>query len=294
VGRFVEHILYHDLNVIVNLRGLTFEEQRHFVRLFAEYLYRWNKEFGPRHLVIEEVQQFAPQQAKSEAKEILQVLSTMGRMEGIGLSVVTQRPAIVDKTVIANTDAFVFYQLMLPPDLGAVTEVLTAKTNMPKEEEAKINALVANMPSLTKGEVILYSPEWLQVAERARMDGKRFTPHTGATPDDYVRLLGDEDALLAQASRPAGLGAPSPGPVAAFPPPSVVPPPPLARSVAPSDLPRAAIPNEAMLGHPRAIAAGGAWKPALVAAAGFLALPAILIPLQLARSTTNTPSARSS
>lgn len=195
VGKFVRYILENDLNIIVNLRALTFEEQRVFIRLFTESLYRWNKEFGPRHLVVEEVQMFAPQGGKSEAKEMLQVLSTMGRMEGIGLSVITQRPAIVDKTVIANTDAFVFFQLMLPQDLGAVTDVLTAKTNLAPEEQARIDDIIASMPSLKKGHAIVYSPEWLQRAEEVVVDGKRVTKHTGQTPENYIRPMGDEPGM---------------------------------------------------------------------------------------------------
>lgn len=195
VGRFVRYILENDLNIIVNLRALTFEEQRVFVKLFCENLYRWNKEFGPRHLVVEEVQQFAPQGGKSESKEMLQVLSTMGRMEGIGLSVITQRPAIVDKTVIANTDAFIFFQLMMPQDLGAVTEVLTARTNMADEDQRRIEDIIAKMPSLQKGRAIIYSPEWLQRTEEVSIDGKRVTKHTGQTPDNYIRPMGDEPGM---------------------------------------------------------------------------------------------------
>lgn len=295
VGRFVLHVLENDLNVIINLRSLTFEEQRVFLRLFAEYLYRWNKEYGPRHLVIEEVQQFAPQQGKSEAKEILQVLSTMGRMEGIGLSVVTQRPAIVDKTVIANTDAFVFYQLMLPQDLGAVTEVLTAKTNMPKEEEQKIEAIIASMPSLGKGEITLYSPEWLQVAARAKVNGKRLTPHTGATPDDYVRPLGDEPQLAAAGAVRADL-APATATTSALPErsPSQVPNetvPPAQAGAAPAPLPRASIPLELLTPPPRVVPR---WKVATAAAAGIALFPIFYVPLHVALRRLSSAGATSS
>lgn len=195
VGRFVQHVLQNDLNIVVNMRALSFDQQRVFIALFLENLYRHNKDYGPRHLVVEEVQQFAPQGGKAESKEMLQVLSTMGRMEGIGLSVVTQRPAIVDKTVIANTDLFMFFQLMLPQDLGAVEEVLTARTNLPPEEEAKIDGMISSMPTLHKGEAIAYSPEWLMLAEKRKVDAKRVTPHTGQTPDNYVRPMGDEPGL---------------------------------------------------------------------------------------------------
>lgn len=293
VGKFVLYVLENDLNVIINLRSLTFEEQRIFLSLFAGYLYRFNKEYGPRHLVIEEVQQFAPQQGKSESKEILQVLSTMGRMEGIGLSVVTQRPAIVDKTVIANTDAFVFYQLMLPQDLGAVTEVLTARTSMPKEEEQKIEAIIASMPSLGKGEIILYSPEWLQVAERAQVNAKRITPHTGATPDDYVRPLGDEPQL-AHAAAAGSLATTTPPPPAPLAPPR----PPLETATVPTvqapsniaPLPRAPIPHAAML-QPPASSAGSPWRAAAACFVGFALFPAIFLPLHFAFGARVVPVA---
>lgn len=270
VGKFCHYILENDLNVVINLRGLTFEDQRLFLRLFAEELYRSNKEYGPRHLVVEEVHQFAPQGAKSEAKEMMQVLSTMGRMEGIGLSVVTQRPAIVDKTVIANTDCFVFYQLMLPQDLGAVTEVLTAKTNMPKEEEAKIDAIIAAMPSLGKGEVTVYSPEWLQMAERCKLNGKRFTPHSGTTPDNYVRPIGDEPGLAETAPFVEG----DPEPIATSPVPhdeqsaSPLGPPPTIPLREGTEVPALATPTLRR------------WHVAAAAAGGLCLFPALYLPLR--------------
>ncbi|HWH08111.1 MAG TPA: DUF87 domain-containing protein [Candidatus Thermoplasmatota archaeon] len=290
VGRFVRHILENDLNIVVNLRALSFDEQRLFIALFLENLYRWNKDFGPRHVVVEEVQQFAPQGGKAESKEMLEVISTMGRMEGIGFSVVTQRPAIVSKTVIANTDAFFFFQLMLPQDLGAVEEVLTARTSLPPEEEKKIQEIIGSMPSLGKGEVILYSPEWLQTAERKRVNGRRVTPHTGGTPDNYVRPMGDEPGLgdnpafqdgapgSATPATPAAggeAGAADPATFRGAHPPSVSAPP----GAGSSPLPRAEVPSS-LPPLPPPVRRVSAYKVAALLGVGALAFPVVLLPLQ--------------
>ena len=103
--------------------GLTIGAQQRFVTAFLEELYRLNSQ--PLHLVIEEIDEFAPQSGAPGIERMLGAVARIfqrGRKKGFRAIAITQRPANVHKRVLAQCNALVTLRLVAPQDRKAVAE----------------------------------------------------------------------------------------------------------------------------------------------------------------------------
>lgn len=122
-------------------------------------------------VLIDEVQQFIPQDKSVRIQEILDI-SQRGRKRGLGLVLATQRPAIVDKTALSQCDTQLVGLLPLQNDKEAVASFFSGSPGG--------RALLERLPSLQQGFFyalgsIAKIPELVHVR-------KRITTHAGATP----------------------------------------------------------------------------------------------------------------
>ena len=108
---------------IIDLDGLTIGAQQRFVTAFLEELYRLNTQ--PLHLVMEEIDEFAPQTGAPGTERMLGAVARIfqrGRKKGFRAIAITQRPANVHKRVLAQCNALVTLRLVAPQDRKAVAE----------------------------------------------------------------------------------------------------------------------------------------------------------------------------
>jgi len=104
-----------------------------------------NKEFTTL-FVIEEAQNFAPEHGSklNPAYKYMKKIASEGRKFGVGMIVVTQRPAYVSKDILAQCNTQAIFRLINPNDIGAVKEVVEGVS----EQELK------NLPHYIKGQCI--------------------------------------------------------------------------------------------------------------------------------------------
>src|SRR6266571_567563 len=87
--------------------------QDRFARDFAVRLYQRKKKQPnptPLHLFVDEADSFAPQVAGHDQKAMLGAFESLvrrGRMAGIGTTLVTQRPAVLNKNVLTMTECLI-------------------------------------------------------------------------------------------------------------------------------------------------------------------------------------------
>ena len=120
---------------IINLRGVPPEVQevvayKLLMDLFAE---RKKGNIPPFFLVIEEAQNFCPERSYGESKSspIIRQIAAEGRKFGLGLGIITQRPARLEKSVISQAGTQIIMKLTNPNDTRAVAgsiEGITAET----------------------------------------------------------------------------------------------------------------------------------------------------------------------
>lgn len=78
----------------------------------------------PWFLVVEEAHEFVPQGAAALTKKVLTRIALRGRKRGIGLVLVSQRSAKVDKDVLSQAEYYILHKVVHPADLRVYRDLL--------------------------------------------------------------------------------------------------------------------------------------------------------------------------
>jgi len=163
--------------LVLDLSLLRKGEQQRFVTAFAERLYHSNRR--AIHLVLDEADAFAPQRTQPGQQRMLGAMEDLvrrGRARGIGVTMITQRPAVLHKDLLTQIQVLVCLRLVAPQDRQAVDAWVRA--NGTDEQRAE---LMASLASLAVGEAWVWSPGWLGLFERVKIR-RRETFDSSATP----------------------------------------------------------------------------------------------------------------
>jgi len=156
-------------------------EQDRFAMEFGERLYRAkNKHRFPMHLFIDEADAFLPQQPMPEQRRMLGAYDTIvrrGGIRGIGVSLISQRPAVVNKNVLSQVECLIVLQILGAHDRAAIESWV--KQHGAKKDCA---ALMDSLASLGLGEAWFWSPAWLDVFKKTQVR-KRETFNSSKTPE---------------------------------------------------------------------------------------------------------------
>ena len=146
-------------------------------RLVFEFNF-WNpqcREF-PLFLVCEEAHEYIPRLEAPryrEARRAMERISKNGRKYGVGLCVVSQRPADVSETVLAQCSSYICLRISNPDDQDYV------RSMVPESAQGTFAALTA----LAKGEAIALG-EAVPMPTRFKID--RPNPPPNSTDVDYA------------------------------------------------------------------------------------------------------------
>jgi hypothetical protein len=123
----------------------TGADARRFITAFAETFFRAKaKHPSPVHLVLEEADEWVPQNpAKDEAKMLgaFQRIARIGRNFGIGFTVISQRPQGISKKVLNLTDMLVVLGMSGNHERKAIAEWMVDKDIDSKQREAALASL---------------------------------------------------------------------------------------------------------------------------------------------------------
>jgi len=154
--------------------------QDRFATEFAERLYRIKERHRePLHLFIDEADSFIPQRPIKGQERMLgafEALVRRGGIRGIGVTLISQRPAVINKNVLTQTECLIVLQTTAPQDQDAIDEWVKRNGT---EENRKI--LMSSLASLQKGEAWIWSPAWLEIFKRINIR-ERNTFNSSATP----------------------------------------------------------------------------------------------------------------
>lgn len=154
-------------------------QEMRFMVNFAETIYRLNR--AALHLFVDEADRYAPQQ-KNYGGDELKMLGAMedivrrGRKRGIGCTLITQRPSVLNKNVLTQCEVLVSLRLVHPRDIGAIKEWVDVHADPQQARD-----MIASLPSLPIGTAWFWSPGWGDFFERVKIR-ERHTFDSGATP----------------------------------------------------------------------------------------------------------------
>ena len=138
-----QHTPYHELvkpgqATIINGRGMDPDIIDLLVYKLTKDLFSLRKQekIPPFFLVIEEAHNFCPERNFGEKKssKILRTVASEGRKFGLGLCVVSQRPARVDKSVLSQCSTQLIMKITNPNDIKAVSQSVEGMTQYTEQE----------------------------------------------------------------------------------------------------------------------------------------------------------------
>lgn len=148
-----------------------------FVVDFGERLFRAKaRDRTLIHLVLEEADSFAPQKGgvdDARMRGAIEQIVRRGRSRGLGLTMVTQRSAVLNKDVLSQADVLIAMRTTSPHDVAAIKLWISAHA----DDELGV---VESLPSLETGDAWVWNPE-RGLLERVRIRRRR-TFDSSATP----------------------------------------------------------------------------------------------------------------
>jgi uncharacterized protein len=175
-------VIEHPGAYVIDLSGLESKAAEHrFAADFLERLYRAKAtRREPLLVVVDEADGFAPQRPGPEQTRTLGALEAIvrrGRIRGLGVVLVTQRAAVLNKNVLTQIEVLVAMQTTGPQDRAAIDDWI--KGNGTPEERTEV---LGSLASLEQGEAWIWSPSWLRQLVRIRVRTRR-TFDSSKTPE---------------------------------------------------------------------------------------------------------------
>jgi hypothetical protein len=159
---------------ILDISEMSEGDKIRFLIDFAERLYRRNTE--PLHLFLEEADDYCPQRPMREQARLLRAWENVvrrGRGRGLGMTMITQRSAALNKNVLTQIETLFVLRTTSPQDRKAIAAWV--------EYQGQSKELLESLPSLKPGEAWMWSPQWLRTMKHLQIR-LRHTFDSGATP----------------------------------------------------------------------------------------------------------------
>jgi len=135
-GTKIDELIQKGRTTILNLRGTPPDIQELIVNRIGNALFELRKvgKIPPMMLVVEEAHNFCPQQGQVSCSKIFRTIASEGRKFGLGLMIITQRAAKVDKNVLSQCNTQIILKVTNPNDLKAIAASIEGLTEGMEEE----------------------------------------------------------------------------------------------------------------------------------------------------------------
>lgn len=171
-------IVDQHVTCVLDTSEMTKAETIRFLTSFFERLYRRkNAATFPLHVFLEECDDYVPQMVRGEISKLVravEILVKRGRQRGLGITLISQRSASVNKDVLSQTDTLIALRTTSPHDRKAILAWI--------DYNAAAREIVDDLPSLGAGEAIVSSPAQLGILKHVKFR-RRATFDSGATPE---------------------------------------------------------------------------------------------------------------
>jgi hypothetical protein len=173
-----EMLVEHPFPVVLDLSLMSKTKARQFMVDFLETLYHRNRK--PLHLVLDEADRWAPQRVPKGGERLLgacEDVVRLGRARGLGVTLISQRPAVVNKDVLSQTEVLIAMRVTSSHDRKAIFDWVDEHVTAEERRE-----MVSSLPSLPTGTAWVCSPSWLKTIRQIQVRRKE-TFDSSATPE---------------------------------------------------------------------------------------------------------------
>jgi hypothetical protein len=173
------------ISVVLDVMHFRKAERTRFATAFAEQFFHRKKTARTAcHLFIEEAQAYLPQMVRGDEARMVGVfedIGKVGRNYGIGNSLISQRPQAINKDVLNQVEVLLAFQTNGPQERKAIAGWTAENTNAGA-------AMIQELPKLEVGHALVWSPQWLRVAERVHIS-TRTTYDASSTPTARAKAI---------------------------------------------------------------------------------------------------------
>lgn len=166
---------------IINMKGVPPDVQEVVVARLTQELFEKRKagKVPPFLMIVEEAHNYCPERGFGNAisSSILRTIASEGRKFGMGLCIVSQRPAKVDKNVISQCNTNIILKVTNPNDVKAVIQSIEGLTSKTADEIQRLPIGVALVSGTT-----LQQPIMTEIRTRETQHGGRSVNITRAAP----------------------------------------------------------------------------------------------------------------
>lgn len=186
LGREVANaIVNENVSAVLDVSQMNKTQQRHFVADVCDELYAINT--SPRHIFLEEVQEFAPQTVQPNARasfNAIDVMVRLGRQKGLGITMISQRAALINKNILSQAGTFWLFRTVWKADVDTIFGLVGEVEGLEMALEMR-----QDLPTQETGTAWVWSPQDLKLFNKVKIR-ERITYHAGATPEmDEIREL---------------------------------------------------------------------------------------------------------
>jgi DNA helicase HerA-like ATPase len=206
-GRILaDAVVDRHLSMVLSVRHLSKTDQRRFVGDFCERLYERKADPKHRtalHVFLDEADAFVPQRLVPGSERCFGAVDTMvrrGRSSGLAVTLISQRPQVVNKDVLSQTEVLVAHQLTGPQDRKALQAWIDAN-----DTDGRSDEFMASLASLPRGTAWFWSPGLLKIFARVAVRD-RHTFDSSATPKAGVAAVASPKAFARRRPREADRG----------------------------------------------------------------------------------------
>lgn len=177
-----DFIVDENISAILDLSGFPTKAERvRFMTKFTERLfYRKKRNRSVLHLFLDEADEFAPQKMMVRGAEMLlhnvDQLVRRGRMYGIGTTMITQRPAVLNKNVLTQAEVLIALRTLGSQDRKAINDWIDAHGTV--EQKKEMHGSLASLPT---GTAWVWAPGKLDIFKKVKIF-KSKTFDSSATP----------------------------------------------------------------------------------------------------------------
>jgi DNA helicase HerA-like ATPase len=147
----IEALVRKGRAAILDFKGVPPDMQSMIVSQICSAMFEARKmdRIPPGMLIVEEAHNYAPEKgfSKTVSTDILRTIASEGRKFGLGMMVISQRPARVDKNVLSQCGTQIIMKVTNPNDLKAISKGLEGVSSYVEDELMRLPAGVAMLVS---------------------------------------------------------------------------------------------------------------------------------------------------
>lgn len=174
-AKVAELVVEQRCSVVLDLSDMRKGQAVTFLTAFCETLYRLKaRQREALHIFMDEADVYAPQTTVKYGADggnperllgSVEDLVRRGRSRGIGITLISQRPAKLNKNVLTQIETLFALRITSPQDRAAIKA--WAEGNGTKEQQ---DTMLGSLASLKTGQAWVWSPNFLDVFKQVRID----------------------------------------------------------------------------------------------------------------------------